>query len=352
MGKLGAALSSPPYCNFANFVGDSLNRNNIFELNSQGNRDGCFEPYILLRSIFLTHGIVLNTPDLNNAEEAVFELHMDVRAKVSSKIPCYVMLYESPQIRPINQSKLLLTKYRRIFTWRDDLVDDQRYIKFNLPNKIAVNNTRGWQGRDTLCCMISGNKTVPHASPLLLYSERVATVRWFEQHAPLDFDLFGIGWDTPEARHGLLGRVISKFQRYMPKRTGQVYFPSYRGEVASKLETFQKYRFSICYENVQELPGYITEKIFDSFFAGCIPVYWGASNVANYIPEDCFIDRRKFTSHEGVYKFMTSMTELEFVAYQERIAAFLDSDRAKSFGEKTFAETIVNTIVSDLGIAD
>ena len=49
---------------------------------------------------------------------------------------------------------------------------------------------------------------------------------------------------------------------------------------------------------------------------------------------------------------MTSMTELEFVAYQERIAAFLDSDRAKSFGEKTFAETIVNTIVSDLGIAD
>ena len=33
MGKLGAALSVPPYCNFANFVGDSLNRNNIFELN-------------------------------------------------------------------------------------------------------------------------------------------------------------------------------------------------------------------------------------------------------------------------------------------------------------------------------
>lgn len=352
MGKLGVALSLPTYCNFANFVGDSLHRNNIFDLNSQGNRDGCFEPYMLLRGIFLTHGIELNTPDLNTAEEAVFELHMDVRPKVSSKIPCYVMLYESPQIRPINQSKLLLTKYRRIFTWRDDLVDGQRYIKFNLPNKIAVNNTRGWQGRDTLCCMISANKTVPHASPLLLYSERVATIRWFEQHATLDFDLFGIGWDTPAARHGLAGRVMNKLHRYMPKRAGQVFFPSYRGKVASKLGTFQKYRFSICYENVRELPGYITEKIWDSFFAGCVPVYWGATNIATYIPEDCFIDRRKFASHEELYKFLVSISESEYVAYQERIAAFLVSDRAKSFSAEAFAEIIVNTIVSDLGIAD
>lgn len=38
--------------------------------------------------------------------------------------------------------------------------------------------------------------------------------------------------------------------------------------------------------------GYITEKIFDCFFPGVIPIYWGAENVTDYIPQDTFIDRR------------------------------------------------------------
>ena len=350
MGKLGAALSS--HRCFANCVGDSLQRNNIFNLSDPGNRDGCFEPYLLLRNIFLAHGIEINTSDINQGNKVRFELHMDVQPRAKSNIPSYVVLHETPQIRPINQSKSLHANYRRIFTWRDDLVDGRQYLKLNLPNNIVVSNSRGWQGRDRLCCMIVSNKTVPHNSPLLLYSERVGTIRWFEQHAPQNFDLFGLGWDTPTARHGLVGRVIGKLQRHIPKRHGQILFPSYRGKVVSKIETFQKYRFSICYENVRELPGYITEKIFDSFFSGSVPVYWGASNITTYIPEDCFIDRRKFASHEALYKFMVSMTEPEFMAYQERIASFLKSDRAKPFSSESFAEIIVNTIVSDLGISE
>jgi hypothetical protein len=103
---------------------------------------------------------------------------------------------------------------------------------------------------------------------------------------------------------------------------------------------------------VRDLPGYITEKIFDCFFAGCIPVYWGASNIGTYIPEKCFIDRRKFASHEKLHSFMVSMTEPEFSSYQDRIAAFLTSDRAKPFSAEIFAETIVKAIISDLGIGE
>ena len=351
MGKLGVALSLILRDCFANLVGDGFQGNNIFDLSSSGNRDGCFEPFLLLKQMFITHGIELNTADVNQANEVRFELHFDVQRQVNSNIPCYVMLFESPQIRPINQSKSLLAKYRRIFTWRDDMADGQRYIKFHWPQKIVANDSRGWQGREKLCCMIAGNNTVPHTSPLLLYSERVETIRWFEQHAPQDFDLFGSGWDSPVARHGLMGRVIKKLRRYIPKRAGHIFFPSYRGRVASKLETFRKYRFSICYENVRDFPDYITEKVFDSFFAGCVPVYWGPSNISTYIPEDCFLDRRKFASHEELYKYMTSMTEVKYTAYQERIAAFLASDLAMPFSAEAFAETIVNTIVSDLGFA-
>ena len=115
-------------------------------------------------------------------------------------------------------------------------------------------------------------------------------------------------------------------------------------------EVLEKYKFAICYENARDISGYITEKIFDSFFSGCIPVYWGASNIEDYVPSDCFIDRRKFTNTEEVYHFLTAMTENEFIGYQQRIVRFLQSAAAYSFSSDFFAETIVKTIVQDLGI--
>lgn len=329
---------------------DGQVKNTIFDGDIQKNPDNWYYPYFYLKYQFEKYGIELNTSDVNGFNEEAFQLHMDVQNSVDKKTPCYLMLYETHQIRPVNKDKQLLTKYRRVFTWHDDYVDGERYIKFNLPNKIIVNDFLMSSIRCKLCCIIAGNKSLRYKSPLDLYSERLKTIRWFEQFAPEDFDLYGQGWDVPAARSGFLGKVITRLQRYIPNLSGSVPFPSYRGKVASKLETLQKYRFSICYENVRELPGYITEKIFDSFFAGCVPVYWGASNITAYIPQDCFIDRRNFNNHEALYSFMISMTESEFLGYQDRIAAFLRSDQAKPFSAEAFAETIVNTIVSDLEI--
>lgn len=42
-----------------------------------------------------------------------------------------------------------------------------------------------------------------------------------------------------------------------------------------KTAFLRQYLFNICPENT-DAPGYVTEKLFDSFEAGCIPVYWGA----------------------------------------------------------------------------
>ena len=351
MGKLGVALNrGHSNCLAASLVGDGLHGNNIFDLGSSGNRDGCFEPYVLLRKMFLKHGVELNTADVNPGEQLRFELHMDAQQGYSGRNPAFAVLYEAPQIKSHNQKLSLLARYRRVFTWRDDLTDGQKYIQIHLPNKILVNNSRGWGGRHKLCCMIASNKAAARDSPLLLYSERVAVIRWFEQHAPHDFDLFGVGWDRPAASSRLVSKAISKLRNFAPVHPDEVFFPSYRGKVISKFDTFQNYRFSICYENVQKLPGYITEKIFDSFSGGCVPVYWGASNINVYVPEDCFIDRRKFASNSELHTFLASMTESKYTAYQERIAAFQSSGRAQPFSAETFAATIVNTIVSDLGI--
>jgi hypothetical protein len=44
------------------------------------------------------------------------------------------------------------------------------------------------------------------------------------------------------------------------------------------------------------------------------------------------------------------MTEAEFVGYQQRISDFLSSEAAHPFEAHFFAETIVKTIVEDLGV--
>ena len=57
------------------------------------------------------------------------------------------------------------------------------------------------------------------------------------------------------------------------------------------LNVFNKYKFIICFEN-SYADGYITEKIFNCFFARTIPIYKGSEKINDYINKDCYIDAR------------------------------------------------------------
>ena len=109
----------------------------------------------------------------------------------------------------------------------------------------------------------------------------------------------------------------------------------------------KKYKFSIAYENIKDETGYITEKIFDSFFAGCVPIYLGADNITEYIPKNCFIDQRDFKNYDSIYDFMVKMSADDYLNYLNNIDKFLKSDKAQVFKIEYFAKTIVNEILLD-----
>ena len=96
--------------------------------------------------------------------------------------------------------------------------------------------------------------------------------------------------------------------------------------------------------------GDITEKIIDSFVNGCVPIYWGADNILEYVPKECFIDRRCFKSTKEVDEFLLTITPKQFSEYQNNIAQFLKSDSAKKFSFDHFVSTIVAEITRDIGI--
>lgn len=333
---------------FAALRGPGLSSNAIFDRASPANRDDCFVPYAMLRERFLAASVQIDTVDKAVVGSLKFEIHQDVQLG-SINPQCYLLMFETISVKTENGDADEWSKYKKIFTWDDQLVDGDRFIKFNFPNPIRVHPVDGFEGRDRFCCLIAGNKTLSTKDARNLYPERVRAIRWFEQHAPHDFDLFGVDWNMPELHRGQLGRVERRIFRMLGGMLKLRPFPSYRGRIEHKREVLERTRFSICYENVCDLPGYITEKIFDCFFSGCVPVYWGAGNIAAHIPADCYIDRRKFRDTGEVYAFLKAMTEQEFRGYQQRITAFLRSDAAYPFSSEFFAETIVSTIVEDLG---
>ena len=70
----------------------------------------------------------------------------------------------------------------------------------------------------------------------------------------------------------------------------------------------------------------------------------GASNITTYIPENCFIDYRKFNSKEEMYDFLKNITEDEYQTYIENARTFLQSDKAKLFTKEKFIKTFEKAV--------
>ena len=171
---------------YANYIEQGNSNNDRFNLDIEKNINNRSYTYWLLRETLLEYSIELNTPDINVGKSVVFELHMNVASR-KTHLPCYVLLLETEEIYPLNKSRKLLSRYRKIFSWNDDLVNGKRSIKINFPNKPILEFKLGWDDRSKFCCVIAANKSCLKWSKNDLYSERVNAIRWFERNAP---DLF------------------------------------------------------------------------------------------------------------------------------------------------------------------
>ena len=247
--------------------------------------------------------------DLVPDQELLFELHINAQHRLSGR-PAYAYCYEDPLIRPVNGDRKHLLKYRKVFTSNEDLVDGDRFIKLDYPNDLTMVSTAPWGERPMCCVLIAGNKALARPNPRNLHHRRVAIARAFEQHAPELFALYGRGWGQPAVRSGVTGRLLKRLREWQAKlhKTAPA-FPSWRGTVHAKAEVLTRARFAIAYENVQGSPGYITEKIFDCFVHGCVPVYLGTPGAAASIPA------LKFRSSVSTSKLTGSGTPIAYASW-------------------------------------
>jgi hypothetical protein len=342
---------SGPTLRRATLVASHMRNNLPFTPGAGPNGGEFFLPWRALREHFLQRGIELNTRDRNAGHAVAFELHLNAQRRVPNDRPCYAYLYEDPIVRPLNAQRTQLARYRRVFTSNEELIDGRHILRLDYPNDLSLRpELADWHARDLFCVLIASNKALLHPHPRNLHALRVETIRFFEAHAPELFTLWGPGWDRPAVRPGRWGRIEKRLNEWKARlQPGARPFPSYRGVIKGpKREVLDRARFAICYENSQGSPGYLTEKIFDCFTSGCVPVYLGTTHAQAPIPVDCFIDRAQFPDLAALLAFMRAVTPERYAAYRQAQAEFLRSAAAQRFSNAYFCEFLSSHILADL----
>ena len=239
---------------------------------------------------------------------------------------------------------------------RDRVAPTTRFHPLHFPQPCPPPRPTGrpWSKRRFLA-MINSNKALPRWRDLARWLDRPREVS-------LKRELAGLRY-RPIARDRYLARLraieaFSRLRRLRPVRRGLGQAPPgrragpargrparlSRRRSATSSRCWPGYRFALVFENTR-FPGYISEKLFDCFFARCIPIYSGAPDVAQYVPPAAFIDARQFASFAELERFLRGITEADAKRYIDAAHAFLASPAYESFCADRFARDMVDALV-------
>ena len=281
----------------------------------------------------------------------------------SNVVPLLISCAESPNVawKFYHNLKKISSyfKYSLMFKGVENKISPKsslQILHWPNPNR-AIINTKNWESKKFLV-MVASNKIqievngkrnlywlrflykniylqyLKIVDPLFsfkdLYKKRLDAINYFSHFE--GFDLYGTKWNDVD---NLDIKTQQSIKILKPR------------SVNDKISTMSEYKFALCFENCV-FPGYITEKIFDCFAAGTIPIYLGAPDISDYIPADTFIDYRKYKNFEVLNKFLINLTEKEIHKYLKAIHSYINSQRYSIFTEELFASKILEIIKSNL----
>lgn len=317
-------------------VVDGYIKDQLFDSNSS--RDGFLERFYMLRKYLHANGMECRTADMlesNTIEVLIFHDIMNNLDTILSTIkanPTVKLVYvpnEPSFVIPFHDEKILPElPVDLVLTWNDRIVNRfSHIIKLNIGQPIIIKGdipSIPFEKKKYICSVF-GYK--PSNALGTLFKERIYAVDFFSKR-PHGIDLYGIGWENSH-----LPFIDSV----------------YKGSCNSKREVQKHYKFAIAYENIGTLPGLITEKIFDCFSAGTIPVYLGAPNIEDYIPSSCFIDVRDFDGYEDLYEYLDNMSKERYQKYLDAVKDFIETPEYDLFTSKHYAKNIVGQVDKLIG---
>ena len=303
------------------------------------NRDDTLAPFIRLRMALEQQNISLHTADRlpqrsspNQVSDyyslGVLENYERLAARADVRLRAFV-IFEPPVVAPHLYAALpkLTSVFERVYvhnTGGDGYslkgVDQSRLHKLYWPQPHQDVLTDFWDREQRLqrIVMINGNhKPVSYSSEL--YSKRIEALVALSAFG--NVDLYGRGWE----------RWWSRNSMWLPYwRHRKTLMSIYKGACSSKYEVLSQYNFALCFENMV-MKGYVTEKIFDCLYSGTIPLYLGAQDIPDLIPEDVYIDCRKFTSWAEAYDKIMLLSGEEIQVMRQAGRKFVQSAQGAKY---------------------
>ena len=338
------------------------------------NGDRILAPYAYLRDVLAAKGIPVRTADylpggggdVQNVYVSMGMLQNYARiARRGDATLSAFFAMECPIADPSLYRELGRVQgyFNRIFSWSDSASLEEfagrrlRLESFRWPQSFDDAHEAVWRRRERqFLVMINANKR-PRVTTRELYSERLRCLDYFSRRR--EIDLYGPGWDGPAYRRGstwlpgsirgIQRRLLGHWQRLRPDPLLEAARRVYRGPARSKADILGRYTFAVCFENMI-LKGWITEKIFDCFFAGTIPIYWGAPDIGKYVPPGCFIDMRNFRDYANLSQHLDSLGEADIRRHKESARKFLRSSLFYPFSKQAFVELFLRIIREDTGV--
>lgn len=308
------------------------------------NRDDSLVPYARVRQAFRAAGKDLRTADYlmkapagetisNYYSLGVLDNYKALLQRTDVRLKAFV-IFEPPVVDPRLYKALpeLTAAFERVYIhnitgdgYSLEGVDASRLRQLYWPQPRDEVIAQYWERTERLdrIVVINGNH-IPRKVPNELYSKRIEAMAAL---APLGVvDLYGRGW----------AKWWSRASMWLPYwKNRRTLMSIYKGACDSKYEVLSQYKFSLCFENMA-MKGYVTEKIFDCLYAGTVPLYLGATDISDLIPEAAYVDCRRFGSLVKMQEFLVRMTELELQAMRKAGRAFLCSSQGKKYANSLF----------------
>lgn len=302
-------------------------RNSMF--GTQKNKEIEIPVFAKLRNFLRHRKVNINTYDVSTDGPIFRNIHYDLPYPFPSNFHIWKIIFlnrkknilictEPPIVNPFNYMKIFHPYFVKVYTSNDELVDNKKIFKMRLPkSSLGINTQAKKFKKKKFLTLINSNKFAFYPFKLLstfgkeLYSERIKAIEFFERKIPNRFYLYGKGWNKVKKYN--LKELLFGYKKYL----------TYKGEVEDKVKILSGFKYCLCFENLTDVNGYITEKIFDCLKAKCVPIYWGALNIEKYIPKDCFIDFRDFGDYDKLLSFLVSIDENRYNRYIENIIKLL-----------------------------
>jgi hypothetical protein len=92
--------------------------------------------------------------------------------------------------------------------------------------------------------------------------------------------------------------VRMQFIRLLRKKVDVDVFGRMGEQLENKNKTLSNYKFNLCFEN-DEYPGYVTEKPFEAWMSGCIPI-WRGIDKQRYLNSDALVNVSESSFDEAI----------------------------------------------------